>query len=227
MKDIQVSLYEFFGYVAPGVLSFTGLYLMAWGIVLAPEQNWTPLTSGGWIALLVLSYLLGHGVQAIANVAVHRMPFLAEAALLVQIESTRPQLMDTARSKACTILGSSAGTSLDVALVHEVADHFLQQKGKTESRDIYIYREGFYRGIAMALVILAGGAIVRTFNSPGLVSLFGVTIPLERPSLFAIAVLALIMAALSVMRFQRFATYRIKNSLYAFIILPLKEGKDA
>lgn len=226
MKDIEVSLYELFGYVAPGALSFAGLYLIAWGLVLSPDQNWTPLTSGGWIVLLMLSYLLGHGVQAILNVASHRVPFLAEATLIGRIEVTRPQVMEAARNKAHVVLGIPSDTPLDVAIVCEVADHFLQQKGKTETRDVYIYREGFYRGLAVALVVLAVGAILRTLNAPGELAAFGVSIPVDRPSLLTVAVLAIVMAALSTMRFLRFATYRIKNSLYGFVMIPQNEEKD-
>lgn len=219
MKDIEVTLYDIFGYLGPGIVAFVGLYLLVWQLALAESQDWSRLAAGGWAAILIIAYLLGHLVQALSNILTRVIGWSPEESVLGEIRTGSPEIINRAVAKACQVIGLPDQTLLSNPVLHDVADHYLQQNGKTECRDIYIYREGFYRGLAVALLILGVGALTRMIGPEGKLAIFETSIPISSGILGGFGALSLVMAYLAFRRFQRFSIYRVKNSLFGFIAI--------
>ena len=220
MKELQVSLYDVFGYVAPGVFAFLGMYLLGWRLVLPPEIDWSTVSTGGWIVILLISYFLGHAVQALANLFVKRLIKVSpEAKELADINSSSPKVYATFVKSACRVTELPDDSSLPSDILFEIADSYLMQHGKTESRDVYIYREGFYRGLMVSLVLFAIGAIAMMTGPNGTLQIFDTLLCLHSGFFGAIAALSLGISFLSFRRFQRFSTYRVRNSVFGFLAI--------
>ena len=67
IKDIEITLYDIFGYLIPGSVALIGIYLIAWRVVLPPNQDWTDASARAWVVVLGLAYVMGHFVQALSN----------------------------------------------------------------------------------------------------------------------------------------------------------------
>ena len=74
MKDIQVTLYDVFGYLFPGAIFVAALFLAYWTAFLPPHQDLTKITGAGWVFMLMVAYVSGHFVQALANLVVRLRP---------------------------------------------------------------------------------------------------------------------------------------------------------
>lgn len=223
MKDMQITLYDIFGYLGPGVIAFAGIYLAVWGLILDNTQDWSKLTTAGWIAILVVAYLIGHVVQALSNTITKIIRINPEVRILGDAQAVTPEILALVNERACRILGLQNDTSLTLKVLYDVVDHYLLQHGKTESREIYVYREGFYRGLSVALLVFALGSFFRTIGSNGNLEIFGISISITRKVLVTCTIFSTIMAALAIYRFNRFSYYRVKNSIYSFIAITKPE----
>lgn len=214
MKSFQFTLYEIFGYCIPGIAAFVGLYLVFWRVFLAPHQDWRGLSTGGWWALLVIAYILGHFVQSLANTKFDESKRKEKVRLFAGFSvAVRSQMKHVAGAAA----GKDSGTDLDAETVFEVAKSRLLQHGKAETREIYIYREGFYRGMALALLVLAVGFLVRFVPDGAKFHAAGVGINASGPVFFANAIVAVLMSHFFYERYKRFLGYRIKFIYYSLL----------
>ena len=219
MKELQVSLYDIFGYAAPGAIAFLGIYLLGWRIVLPPTLDWSTVSIGGWVVILLVSYVLGHAVQALANLFIRLFNVSPEATELGDIETSSPQIFASIHNYACRVADIPNGTALPARVIFEIIDAYVMQNGKTESRDIYIYREGFYRGLTVSLLMFAIGSLTRMTGTEGSINIFGTLIWLTSGVFGAFGVVAIGMSLLSFMRFKRFASYRVRNSVFGFLTI--------
>lgn len=218
MKELQVSLYDVFGYVAPGVIAFLGIYLLGWRLVLPSDVDWSMVSTGGWIVILLVSYILGHAVQALANLFVKLLIKVSpETTELADIEKNSPEVFASFVKSACRVTKLPDGTSPTHRVLYEIADAYLTQHGKTECRDIYIYREGFYRGLTVSLLLLSIGAFARMTGADATINIFGTSVWLHSGFFGILALVAVGISFLSFNRFQRFSSYRVRNSVFGFL----------
>lgn len=241
MTLVQLTLYEIFGYVFPGATALAGVCLLYWTFVLPANQDWSTLSSGGWAALLAIAYVFGHFVQASANCALkwfHRQPesrvfnqdipaairsVLADRALkAVGLEQENLLTDQTVRQR----VGLEQGARLSAEVIYDIADHAVLQRGKTETRDVYVYREGFYRGMTLGLLLFAIGCIGfavgfgRMTAPPASLAVLGVIITMTPLTLATTGLIALAMTYLSLERYWHFSRYRVKYAFYSFIVAP-------
>lgn len=215
MTLVQFSLYEVFGYSFPGAFGLIGMYLVFWRIFFQPHQDWTNVSSGGWLLIFGIAYLSGHILQAIANLTMRKKSWLPELQIL-NSNYFSEQIKCLLAKRAREAVGLTGENELTPEVICEIADHFVMQHGKTEVRDIYVYREGFYRGMVFGLLFLAIGC----FSQMGGNSTFaaaGLKITLTSSFLFWVAIVVVSMAILSLLRYFRFARYRVKFALYSLL----------
>lgn len=216
MQLAQFTLYEILGYVFPGTAGMVGIYLLYWRFHLPADQDWTGLSSWGWVAFLAVAYVFGHFVQAIANL------FLRRRAWRPEYRTFKAHLPEVVRStltrKAWGALGTKEEGPLDPEVIYDIADHDVLQHGKTETRDLYVYREGFYRGMTTGLLLLAVGCLFRMGGTSASLSIFGTHLTLARSALLLAGITAGAMAVFSFLRYLRFARYRVKYAYYSFLV---------
>jgi uncharacterized protein YegP (UPF0339 family) len=78
------------------------------------------------------------------------------------------------------------------------------QNAKTSERELFTYREGFYRGMSVALLIVAVGLFARLIRGPATITL-DKDHTADRWMLFSFLVAVLVAAYLYFLRFERFA----------------------
>jgi hypothetical protein len=221
MKELQVTLYEIFGYLVPGAISLAAVSILYWTFFVAHPCDLDSITTSGWWGLAAVSYVAGHLTQALTNNLFLRW---RKPTVSLVLEKGSPlslpqNVSDAAQEFACSIFKQPGGTALPPAVVYDVCDTFVQQKGKTESRDIYIYREGFYRGMFLATGLLAAAMIWRAFCQDSRLIVSGKFIHFSSWELVAFACVFAIASILFFQRYRRFGKYLIANSIYAALIL--------
>jgi len=216
-KDIQVTLYDIFGYFLPGVIVVFALTILFWAMCWprAPYVIYTDF-SGPVIAIFALTaYLCGHLSQACGNFLekVPRAEAILEKRFLIDGE------LGSGLKKA---LAQRFGHGADKLLPREMyrlCDESLVHHGSIGERDIFTYREGFYRGVCVALALLAVALIVRLVRFPA--TLWILDSPTEIPfcALLVAVLLSIVGSWLCFRRYLRFAEHRIRTCLLRFLAL--------
>lgn len=219
IKGWDLTIYELLGYLVPGVVAFAGLFLFA-GLeqpAWLDPSNWVGF--GWWItAPMVVAYVLGHVVQATANLVFGRR---FEKAALTDVLKDLPDsgFEAVARRLAMpdpAVAGPNLKGSPDRFLA--ACTEILEQDAKTEARDLFLYREGFYRGTSIALVVLAAG--LTTFGLKVASPDADVT-PKVGAVLCALAALAFLA------RYTRFLRHRICACLWGAVVATTKTVTSA
>jgi hypothetical protein len=91
-------------------------------------------------------------------------------------------------------------------------------------REIFVYREGFYRGTCVGFLILTIALLVRSFSRPILIDIFGITTELWRRHVVFAAFVGLLAAFLSFRRYSRFAEHCHRSAFLRFLAFT-REGK--
>ena len=132
--DIQVTLYDIFGYLLPGLVALGSITIFCWAAFTPASALTTPKLSGAWwIAVFVTSYILGNLVQAIANMLPYLQPRI-EASL------SWTQHGDALASKLGLSKHEHETHESFAQRVFEAADIVVAQRGNTDDRQIYQYR---------------------------------------------------------------------------------------
>jgi hypothetical protein len=74
LKDIQLTLYDVFGYLLPGGLALVAIMIVFWASFCSAYP--VVIERSGfevWVAVSIVAYVLGHIVQGIANTVTDRM----------------------------------------------------------------------------------------------------------------------------------------------------------
>lgn len=169
--DLRATLYDIFGYLLPGIFATLGCYLLVSAIArphapLNPAVLSYPVVVG---SLLLIGYTVGHLLQAISNV----LPWFSSqdaTSLLTAADSENGNAGACLSAAAVQLLNDrlrqTFGPQVDgltgaekYALVDEARALALREG----DREVYVYREGFYRGMAVAAAVLSIGLVVRLF----------------------------------------------------------------
>ena len=232
-KDLQVTLYEIFGYLIPGAVSIGSLGVLFWALFFpAQVVDFDMRTGELWVAFLVLAYIAGHMAQAIGNLIESRIKPVEQLVIEKTAPDRLPQaVVDACRAKA-TELTKADMSGASPRWLYRVCDDAVIRSGKIGEREIYVYREGFYRGIFISFSAMAAACVALCIR------LFLVT---EREVMLArahwgvtqwqlvfLAAVSVIWAALSFRRYRRFGEYRTTHALLGFLTVKeaKKEGSD-
>jgi len=214
MQSLRITLYEIFGYVVPGVLTLIAAFSAIWGEyfpnntlhIIAPHYNVVVLGT-----LLLFAYLGGHLIQAVGNIIFTR----AEA---------RPEIVADCKHLSNSALQAlqstyeSCPTSANFKDVVSLSNAVLSQFGNGGECELYIYREGFYRGAAISALLCAFAVTLRMLH-PTLIEISNDSVTIPRSLLFLTAILCSMSAWLFYARFKRFGEYRVRHILSVVTIL--------
>lgn len=213
--DLRASLYDLFGYLLPGFVATTAIVLV-WHLHFAPNA---PIPLGllsaplaGSIALLA-AYLVGHLSAAMGN------------ALNVLGTSPEKRLLGNAHIKRLVLLGEIDerlhnryhidATALDPFEKYAILDEEGMATGERGDRDVYIYREGFYRGMTVGAVLLSVAVAMQLLQGESLC--FAVdggpsSLCLTRSQLDGALFLSVTFAWAFFARARRFGRYRVERA---------------
>jgi len=231
MQLVNFTLYEVFGYVLPGAFGLAGVYLLYWPFFLAPDQDWTGISAAGWTGILAVAYVFGHFLQAVMNLLLKEVSWRPERRIFDDHEQVPANVRSTLEKRVREALGLTGNGILKPKTIYHVAEHHVLQHGKTEARDVYQYREGFYRGMAPALLLLGIGCVVRLHGPEGSLRVVGMQLYFTIPALLCGGVLAVGIAIFSFLRYLRFAGYRVRYAYYSYLVMtggqaPGDRGKE-
>ena len=223
IKDLQVTLYDVFGYIIPGVVFAAALSALFIGCFV-PVLEFATIPRGPWsaVACLVLAYICGHAAQAIGNVLSTFFPVPEDEALAPNRSGTQcPAIfVEASRKKMAEILQLSQ-MELSPRWFYRACDAAAGTDRTTE-RDLYTYREGFYRGMTIAsllwlivAIFLLGRRWVK-YPPTRLVFPHG-AFEFDIGVLVFSLLLATAATYLFFVRYRRFAAYRVSAALLGFL----------
>jgi hypothetical protein len=217
IKDLQITLYDIFGYLLPGAVLLVAAILLFWTLFW-PDASITFPTALPILAstsLLFAAYLAGHLAQALGN----QLEKLSKARGRLDEElPLSPELEKMVRQAASDRFGEHAKTLAASELFH-LCDQTLVHNCSPGEREIFTYREGFYRGNSVALTFVSLALIIRLVCVPAIVVISGTGHKLYRGPLALAAVLTGVGAWLCYRRFLRFAEHRCRSCFLRFLAL--------
>ncbi len=225
IENIRVTLYDIFGFFVPGTVLLGAILVALWAIYL-PGLPLGSLDMTTWTSVLfaILAYVAGHLCQAIGNQLQRLSSSSEQRTLEGRGDGALPESMvDAARQKAADLVGVRPDT-LTSRWLFRICNTAIAQRGDYGDRDVYIYREGFYRGLAVAFLALGASLVLRAVTPGAALDITGAVRPVGWPVWLFLAALSLGASWLMFKRFQRFADYSVTHAVVSF--LTLREGNE-
>lgn len=215
LENFAFTLYELFGYLLPGGVALLGLILLYWSVFISRAP--LALASfrpgfGTWVAIVVTGYILGHAVQALGNKLLRRI----ERSVLAM--DNAGWIRELAKSAAVEVSGAPAN-SLDGPWVYRILDEYSTQNAKPGDRDMFVYREGFYRGTCISLFFLALMTLVRAFVPNAVIRFSSSCYEVTRWELLVSTIITAGVGWLFLQRYRRFTEYRINRAVLSALIV--------
>lgn len=214
MQSLRVTLYEIFGYFAPGSIGMAALAICIWAVyfpVITLTSDAIKLRPVFFCIVGFAAYILGHLLQAVGNLHVRAEK---RKKLCHDCQGLQTVAVEALKTKHQIAVGCES-----LSDVTALAFGIMSQIGKTDSYEVFVYREGFYRAGYISLALLAISLLLRSIH-PAFVS-FHSTIYLVPESL---VILSIIFSAASsfffFLRFRRFGEYRVKHVLAVISVTP-------
>jgi hypothetical protein len=220
IKDLQITLYEVFGYLLPGMVLLTSLLLLFWAIFFPVSTLRFDLkTTEVWLAFLILSYVAGHMGQAVGNLIQKRLKS-AETLVLGQAGELSPEVLKACKAKAAKAYEVDPDALSDYWLFR-LCDDAVLRTGKLGEREIFQYREGFYRGTAVGFAVLSLASLAFMarlwFVEGHCLKFAGSEWGLTPWQMLFVAVVAAGFSFLAVQRYRRFGAYRVTHAMLGFL----------
>ena len=169
MKDLQLSLYDFLGYVIPGFILIIGLAGI-FDVHQPIEKKFCYLMSigtTGWIILVVLSYILGHLLHSISNLTIDKFRDYPpkryfdkkdddilehqRKMISIKIASLLNKPTPTHHQDEIKLIGSS----------YWLCYTYILNNLKSPLSPIFLSLTGFYRGITVCFALLTIFTLVK------------------------------------------------------------------
>jgi hypothetical protein len=225
IKDIQLTLYEISGYLLPGTVVTAALAIVYLAIYFPTNSLTFDLrTTEIWLTFLVLSYLAGHMAQAMGNILVKQWKWDA-----AEVVASLPQeIRDAVTAKLKQKLGDKVG-GLGGRWLYELCDDAILRSEKLGEREVYVYREGFYRGMFVGFLLLTlalAGLAIRLWAEPH--HNFNLGFWAIKPNqLVFLIVLSATWSGFALRRYWRFLDYRVRHSVLGYLsICAASEDKE-
>jgi len=223
MEKIAITLYDIFGYLIPGLAGLAALTVVFWALFFPeaaiPILAWH-LGTAGYTAIAVVAYCLGHVLQAFSALL---FPNPADAIVrnsTGEIRNVLKRVTDQIKRDL------RIGEQEEVAgrTVVKISDEAAIQFGKQGERDVYVYREGFYRGMSVGFGVLSISMVARLLRPEAAIELGHQTYPLSRAELFVSAILLASFSYLMNDRYKKFAELRVMRPILAYYTLLTGSG---
>jgi hypothetical protein len=229
IKDLQVTLYEIFGYLIPGMVLLSSLLLFFWAIFFpTPSIGFDLKTTEVWLAFLLFSYVAGHMGQAVGNLVQKRLNS-AEKLVLGQNGELSPEVLKACKEKAAKAYELDVN-ALDEYWLFRLCDDAVLRSGKLGEREIFQYREGFYRGTAVgfaAFTVASLAFMVRLWFVDGhSLKITGSEWGLSSLQFLFVAVVAGTFSFLAFQRYRRFGAYRVTHAMLGFLTVKDEKKPD-
>jgi hypothetical protein len=219
-KEIKLTIYDFLGYLLPGVPFLFTIIVLYWVLFFTREPLPLPsLTSTTWVLFLFLAYLFGHVVQAIGNLISKGIGLTEGKVLSKSKNPILPEAVVKAARSAVSKTLAVDSKHIENEDLYALCDTIVLQFGQTAEREILQYREGFYRGFSISMTFLALALIVRAFVPGSMVSISGKPYHLIALLLAFMIVVLLLSALFCFLRYKRFFRFRIKSAIFACLVL--------
>lgn len=154
MKDLQFTLYEVFGYLLPGAVLAGGLGILFWGVFYPqPAVEIDIKSTEVWAIFLALAYVTGHVGQGVGNAVARRFPSPEDHVAQSVLPAT---VIEACKAKAKRQTGADAD-ALPSRWLYRLCDDAVLRSGRLGEREVYVYREGFYRGASVGMAVVAVG----------------------------------------------------------------------
>ena len=218
LGDVRITLYDVFGYLLPGLVTFAAVSIFVWALVFPRAALTTPHLNGPeWIAVVVAAYVLGHLVQAVADWIIEQPGLQPQGRKALEWVPLEKKIARKVHEPAPEDNATDAKKDEWARKIYELCDIVVSQKGQTGDREIYQYREGFYRGLSVALVLTLVAVIVR-----GLVSgdaIVGKHHAITGGEYFLVCAVLAAAAFLSWQRFLHFFALKWHNAVWSFAVV--------
>ena len=222
-RDLKISLYDLFGYFFPGAILL---------IAITMTIPWSA-KADTWAVLILAAYLAGHVVQAVANII-----FPSRRRIATDMKSVPKVIMDAVDDELEALLfkDSLPAKKPELNDILKPFDKFLlcdtvlTQKGNIENRDIFVYREGFYKGLTVSFFIFFLGLAYWLPAQELLIKMGQKPVSLPFQVLLILQICALGVTVLFYKRYVRFSQYKTNEAFYGFLAHMRtldKEGKKA
>jgi hypothetical protein len=223
-KQIEITLYDFFGYLLPGAIILGAILILFWSLFWPsmPLTVHMALSTSATVSLLFAFYLLGHLGQAIGNLIERLRPVkvLRERNLRLSPEVRRVLL------EAVSARFGLEAESFSSDDLFSLCDQTLVHHCSLGERDIFVYREGFYRGVCVALCLLCVTTILRLIRTPVLVVFGPATLEVHRSELALCAFLMAVGTWLAFERYLRFGRHKCQSCFLRFLALVAQARRD-
>jgi hypothetical protein len=222
LDNFVFTLYEIFGYLFPGGLALLGISLLFWAVFVPRLPLGIATCQPGlvtWTAVVFISYLLGHAVQAIGNLILKGAEHDA-----LGVNGTLPEEIRQRAAELSAKLLTVNGEKLNPVWIFRTLDEQSIQTGKAGDRDIFVYREGFYRGGAIALFFLTVALLVRSWLPGSSIQFTKGVFYISQWQFLTTALITAVVGRLFVSRYRRFAEYRISRAVLAALVLQKGNG---
>lgn len=219
LGNVAFTLYEIVGYFVPGGIAFVACLIFYWTIF-APK---TPLGIAAFrpaalpaLAIALGCYVLGHAVQAIGNKWFRSV----EKAILDSEKGSAPAwLRECARQIAIRVVGAGPNQHFEPSWLFRVLDEYGLQYCKSGDRDVFVYREGFYRGVSISLFFLSAAVLIRLAVPGAALSLSQGLFRISFLQLLVTFTLVGLLACLLRTRYRRFAEYRVTRAVLSAAVV--------
>lgn len=236
MGELRASLYDIFGYLIPGIVALCALRLLSWTVlypdsVLSLEPLEKPIFA---IFLSIIAYALGHLLHAIGNwfkptkstnyeasKELNNRSWLSLLFSRIKVSNTVIEIADLELEKHFGVPTTRLNNNEKYTLI----DEFRVIGDKENEREVYIYREGFYRGMVISTSLLFLSLLVSLFVGDLSILYSKMTINIQQVErvFYVIPVFIAIIGFWS--RMMRFSHYRISRSVAHFLILSQFKNK--
>jgi hypothetical protein len=214
MEKLSFTLYEIFGYLLPGGIVFVAFVVLYWALFVPSFPLGIATFQVGlvtWVCVTLASYILGHAAQAVAN---EYFCVVEKTVLDSQPAWMRERALQSARD-----LLQVAAPEVESRWIVAALDEYTVQSGTAGDREIFVYREGFYRGMALSLFFLSLAIVVRMVFAGASIRFTKGLFLVSWPELFTTAAVIGGIGYLFLERYRRFAEYRITHAIVAALVL--------
>lgn len=222
MANLSFTLYEILGYLFPGSVTLTGFILLYWALFVPKVPlgvaNFQP-SLVLWGLILIAAYLLGHAAQAVSN---RILGAIEKSALAMQGATW---MRERAKHTAADLVGISAD-KIEPGWVFRVLDEYAVQAGQPGDRDMFIYREGFYRATSIALFFLSLTLLIRTAVPGASIQFTRWLFAVNWSQLLTTALVTGLVGWFFLERYKRFVAYRVTRAVLSALVIRSASPKN-
>jgi len=217
MDKLSFTLYEIFGYFLPGAIGVIALTILFWAIFLpntAIPVASLELSKLWYFGLVVVCYYAGHVLQGIS-----RSLFKNPDEYFLNHQTDMAPLVKRAQEQMATHLGMAQTAPPSPAVTARLCDELAVQYGQLGDRDVFVYREGFYRGSFAAFILLDLALFVRCVISGAALRLPAEVFPVSRWQLVFVIGVVTCSVLFLLRRYKHFAALRVMRGVLAYVSL--------